>query len=181
MLFLFLFFLCCFRIKIQQWIDAPPSGEWRCYTRGTQLAFAGQRYPTNGINIDFAATAALLKRLWNAKRIGERIFGSACSNADDVFEVDIWVAESGDSLYVLGARKPSAQVVEDWGVFSWEELTQTPVSDDSEVIIRALTGKTAMATSSGSSSAGRPLEFTGMLDVADELNQMFGERTKKEN
>lgn len=33
------------KLRIQKWIRHSPAGEFRCYTKGNRLTFAGQRYP----------------------------------------------------------------------------------------------------------------------------------------
>lgn len=50
---------------IQQWVVAPPAGEWRCYARvDGVVAFAAQRLPINAIDVDLVAVGARLAAFW---------------------------------------------------------------------------------------------------------------------
>lgn len=35
------------KLRVQKWIKHSPAGEFRCYTKGDRLCFAGQRYPVS--------------------------------------------------------------------------------------------------------------------------------------
>ena len=158
------------RLHVQQWVAGPPSGEWRCYTRGKRLMYAGQRYPSHSIeDLNLASVGTELDALWNASGLGEMYNG--------FFQLDIWVMTDGQTFYILGASEPDQTLVERSGVFSWEELVDTPVSAEGGTVVRALTGRLEMSASSGRGvGVGAPEESA---EAFEELREQMANMAKE--
>ena len=147
---------------VQKWIDGPSSGEWRCYTRGERLLFAGQRYPVHSIqDLDVEKVGKELDALWRRHGLGQRYAG--------FYQVDLWVI-SPDQMYLLGVAEPRREAVERAGIFSWEELTESAADKDGgTTIVRALTGKNEMTAEPGHGMTGVPDESPEALEELREL------------
>ena len=146
---------------VQRWIDGPSSGEWRCYTRGERLLFAGQRYPVHSIqDLDVESVGKELDALWKRHGLGQRYAG--------FYQVDLWVL-SPDQMYILGVTEPRRETVERAGIFSWQELTESAVDDSGGTIVRALTGKNEMTAEPGHGMTGVPDESPEALEELREL------------
>ncbi len=154
-------------LHVQQWLEAPPSGEWRCYTRGVAVAFASQRYPVNAIDVNLPETGRRLASLW--ARDGGAL-GTQLARLGPLLEVDVWLLDQ-DAAVVLGVRVPHKEAAERPGVFTWDELTAAPLVGDAAVVVRALTGKTAMATAP--TVTGVPADMSGAVDGALEALQQL--------
>lgn len=163
-------------LHLQPWISGPPAGEWRCYTRGKRLLFAGQRYPLNSIDIDEDVISEQLSTLWTRHNIGEDVERMVGSFA----QVDLWLLNS-DSILILGVESPNKETVESIGIFTWEELLNEDV-EEGDVIVRALTGQHEMAKPT--SNAGIPADMTGEVPGALEelrlVEQAFQRQYEKE-
>lgn len=154
-------------LHVQEWLEAPPSGEWRCYTRGAALAFAAQRYPVNAIDVNLSETGRQLAALW-ARNGGA--LGAQLARLGPLLEVDVWLLDH-ERAVVLGVRVPHKDAAERSGVFTWDELTTAPLAADGVVVVRALTGRTAMATTP--SVTGVPADVSGAVDGALEALQQL--------
>ncbi len=155
-------------LLLQQWLDGPPSGEWRCYTQHGNVAFAAQRYPVNSIDVDLNETSKRIGALWRREEGALR--KQLASSGHPLLEVDVWLLgeDEGESV-VLGVRVPSPTEVEAAGVFTWEELNSV-VEPGAAVVVRALTGKAAMAAVA---PLGVPSDMTGAVPGAlEELEQL---------
>lgn len=96
-------------LHIQPWMEAPPSGEWRCYTRDGVVAFAAQRRPLNNIEVDFQQTSERLAALWKRYNLAEHL-RSKVKDESRVLEVDVWLIDASQAK-VLGIRVPSKEEV----------------------------------------------------------------------
>jgi hypothetical protein len=126
-------------LSLQQWIPSGSPLEFRCYTRGARLGFAGQRYPINSLQIDVDEMGDRLDFLWTKHNLGQYVQG--------FWEVDLWLLsdEKDCQFYILGVKCPVQEEVERTGVFGWEELQEAFLEENSGTVVRALTGTNEMA------------------------------------
>ena len=148
-------------LRVQKWITESPVGEYRCYTSGRRLAFAGQRYPLNSINVDLIEVGRRLHAIWSEQEMWRNF-------EQGVWQVDVWLKDDGRSMYVLGAQRPVEAEVEAMGVFSWQEL-RDGLPDDSEpcTVVRAITDSMAMAAKPRDGS-GAPIDLHLLAQAMNE-------------
>ncbi len=124
-------------MRVQRWIGDSPAGEFRCYTSGNRLVFAGQRYPVNSIRSDLIELGKRLHSIWTERRIGDELSG--------FWEVDLWLKDSCDDVYILGVKEPVREEVEAVGIFTFDELLVGAPDNEPCVVVRAITDDKAMA------------------------------------
>ena len=102
---------------------------------------------------------------WNKNNLGDVVekFDST------LLQIDVWLL-SASELIILGVKKAEKKVVEDIGIFTWEEIESGGI--EGEVIVRALTGK--MEMSSKISNVGVPSDFTGVIPgTLEDVQKLF--------
>ncbi len=144
-------------LRLMPWIGDSPAGEFRCYTSGDRLAFAGQRYPVNSVKSDLAELGQRLFALWRDSGLGRHVHG--------FWQVDVWLRDSGTELYVLGVREAVQEEVEASGVFSFDEVAAGSPDEEPCTVVRALTDERAMAA--------RPRDGSGAPEDLHLIAQVF--------
>ena len=144
-------------LHLQKWVKHSPAGEFRCYTNGKRLAFAGQRYPVNAIGGDLKEIGRVLHEIWTRENMGEFICG--------FLQVDIWLHDDWKSLYILGVAKPKRDAVENAGVFTFEELVEGLEDDEPCVVVRAITDSKAIAPHANVANVGVPIDLHLLKDL----------------
>jgi hypothetical protein len=137
-------------LRLQPWIGDSPAGEFRCFTSGDRLAFAGQRYPVNSVRTDLVELGRKLFALWRDSGLGKVVCG--------FWQVDVWLRDSDTELYILGVRAPVREEVESSGVFSFEELEAGSPDEEPCTVVRAITDERAMAARPRDGS-GAPIDL----------------------
>ena len=137
-------------LRLMPWLVDSPAGEFRCYTSGDRLAFAGQRYPVNSVKVDLAELGRRLYAIWSNNELGKHVHG--------FWQVDVWLRDGGTQLYILGVKEPVPEEVEAAGVFSFDEIAAGAPDNEPCTVVRAITDARAMAARPRDGS-GAPIDL----------------------